>query len=99
MPCQRKTVPVAILPVNLGQGGDPYQQWDKEGSSFTAASLGHTNDITVLQTNRDGLTLDRSRFLCGPRDKTCEDGAELLDNSRETVTDCSNLALSCPHIH
>lgn len=50
-------------PVRLGKGRDPHQQRDQEGSRFTAASLSHADDVTVLQANGDGLSLNRRRLL------------------------------------
>lgn len=50
-------------PVNFGQGGDPDQQWNQESSRFTATGFCHADDVTVLQANRNGLPLNRSRFL------------------------------------
>lgn len=50
-------------PVTLGQGGDPHQQRNQEGSRFTATRLCHADDVAVLQANGDGLPLNRRRVL------------------------------------
>lgn len=37
-----------MSPVNFGESGNPDQQRDEEGCCLAAASLSHSNDVTIL---------------------------------------------------
>merc|ERR550519_881100 len=45
------------------QALDPDQQRKKEGASFTRTCLSHTDDVSVEESNGDGLPLDGGGFL------------------------------------
>jgi len=49
-------------PGHLGQALNPNEQRKQKGSRLAGTGFSNANDVPVLETNRNGLTLNAGRF-------------------------------------